>query len=105
MGITVDSEGTIYVADTGNSQIRKITINGLVSTIAGSGFESFGDGYGTSTGFNRPTGLALDATGKYLYVADTGNNLIRLINMTSHVPVITTIAGILGYAGYLVCAF
>jgi DNA-binding beta-propeller fold protein YncE len=92
-GLAVDKSGIIYVADTGNSVIRKIATDGTVSTLAGSGSASFGNGLGTQTGFNQPIGLAIDSTGKLLYVADTGNNLIRLINMTDGIARVSTIAG------------
>lgn len=91
-GITVDKSGTIYIADTGNSIIRKISNLGTVSTLAGNGSQSYRDGIGTNAGFNQPRGLVVDSTGLLLYVADTGNNMIRLINMTSGVAQVSTVA-------------
>ena len=101
-GIKADQNGTIYVADTGNSVIRKITRDGIVSTLAGNGSPSYGDGLGTRTGFNQPRGLALDKSGKLLYVADTGNNMIRLINMNTGTVRVSTIAGLRGPGSYQV---
>jgi DNA-binding beta-propeller fold protein YncE len=95
-GLATDQTGIIYVADTGNSVIRKIAIDGTVSTLAGTGSPSFGDGLGTETGFNQPMGLAIDSSGKLLYVADTGNNLIRLINMTDGNARVSTVSGKIG---------
>jgi pimeloyl-ACP methyl ester carboxylesterase/sugar lactone lactonase YvrE len=78
-GIAVDSAGNLYVADTGNGTIRRITPGGAVSTVAGmAGVAGLGDGAGTSALFNQPHGLWLDAAGN-LYVADTGNAVLRRI--------------------------
>jgi sugar lactone lactonase YvrE len=78
-GITVDKAGNIYVADGGNDLIRKITPDGVVTTIAGSGTPGFSNGTGISTSFKGPDALIVDASGNSLYIADTFNNLIRKI--------------------------
>ncbi|HEV2834955.1 MAG TPA: hypothetical protein VGW58_06540 [Pyrinomonadaceae bacterium] len=94
-GIAVAKDGTVYVADAGESnRIRKITGEGGVTTFAGGG-EGFADGAGTAASFNTPSGLAIDSDGN-LYVADTGNNRIRKVTPEGNV---TTIAGD-GTAGY-----
>jgi hypothetical protein len=83
-GLTVDAAGNVYVADTGNNKIRKISPTGLVSTLAGTGVAGAANGAGILATFSSPGALALDASGN-LYVADTGNNQIRKITPTSFV--------------------
>ncbi|NHA06723.1 hypothetical protein G7092_23165 [Mucilaginibacter sp. HC2] len=87
--LVADAAGNIYVADFGNNMIRKISANGTVSTLAGSGDAGYADGTGNKATFNSPRGLALDGQGN-LYVADQGNNLIRKVTAAG---VVTTIAG------------
>jgi len=88
-GITTD--GTIlYVADNSNHLIRKIVIStGAVTTLAGTGSSGSANGTGTSASFNAPEGITTDET--ILYVADTSNNLIRQIVIST--GVVTTVAG------------
>ena len=81
-GIAVDTSGNIYIADRNNDKIRKISSNGMVSTIAGSGTTGFMDGIGTSTKFSAPDGIFVDATG-VVYVGDSNNNRIRKITPLS----------------------
>lgn len=88
-GITVDSAGNVYVADSNSNRIRAITPGGLVSTVAGSGTATFADGQGTAASFKTPYDIAVDSAG-YLYVADTTNNRIRKITPGG---LVSTLAG------------
>ena len=93
MGIAATSSGTIYVADTYNNLIRAITTSGDVSTLAGGNGGTTGgyvNGVGTSALFNYPMGVAIDTWGT-LYVADTNNQVIRAIVVST--MAVTTLAG------------
>ncbi len=79
--VAVDGLGNVYVADTYNQKIRKITPSGLVSTLAGNGSQGSDDGIGLSASFNFPNGLAVDSIGN-VYVADRSNSKIRKISST-----------------------
>lgn len=94
-GVAVDSTGNVYVGDTSNNRIRKITPAGLVSTLAGSGVPGFLDGSGAAAQFYAPDGVAVDSSGN-VYVADHSNNRIRKITAAGSV---TTFAGT-GVAGF-----
>jgi gliding motility-associated-like protein len=77
-GIIADKYDNIYVADYDNNTIRKITPDGLVSTLAGTGFPGHDDGAGNKASFLHPSGIDIDADGN-IYLADTGNGMIRKI--------------------------
>jgi len=95
-GLVVDAFGNWLVADSYSHLIRRIDVNGGVTTVAGSGVAGFADGYATTAQFNEPYGMALDAAGN-LYVADSGNHRIRMIDPVGNV---TTLAGS-GVGGFL----
>jgi sugar lactone lactonase YvrE len=78
-GVAVDSAGTIYVADMGNYCIRKITPDGTVSTLAGTGAQGYAEGAGAVAQFGAPYGVAVNSKGTVVYVADTYNSRIRKI--------------------------
>ncbi len=88
-GIALDAQGNLYVADTGNHAIRKISAQGMVSTLAGNGSPGFADGTAAQARFNGPMGVAVAADGR-VYVADTWNDRIRVIATDGTV---TTLAG------------
>ncbi|MEO5881893.1 MAG: SMP-30/gluconolactonase/LRE family protein [Caldimonas sp.] len=97
-GLAVDSAGNVYVADTFNETIRKITPAGVVSTLAGlAGIGGSVDGTGSAARFSAPYSVAVDAAGT-LYVADTSNQTIRRITPAG---VVTTLAGLAGSAGFV----
>jgi trimeric autotransporter adhesin len=99
--VAVDASGNIYIADTGNNRIRLLTASdGKISTFAGSGVAGYsGDTKdATSAQLNNPQGLVLDSSGN-LYIADSLNNVIRMVTVNAGVATITTYAGS-GTAGY-----
>jgi sugar lactone lactonase YvrE len=95
-GVAVDSAGNVYVADTSNEMIRKVTPAGAVMSIAGGGLGS-ADGTGADARFNHPNGVAVDSAGN-VYVADTDNSTIRKVTPTGTT---TTVAGRFGVIGIL----
>jgi sugar lactone lactonase YvrE len=88
-GLAIDAAGNLYVADTGNNAIRKVTPQGVVSTLAGDGLAGDKDGKGATAQFNGPIGITVDSAG-VVYVSDTYNDRIRRIATNGDV---TTIAG------------
>jgi sugar lactone lactonase YvrE len=96
-GVVTDSAGNIYISDSLNNRIRKITPSGTITTIAGDGSPGFsGDGQATAVRLNGPGGIVLDGSGN-LYIADKSSHRIRKLNLNS--GLITTIAGT-GIGGY-----
>lgn len=94
--VAVDSAGNVYVADSSNDAIRKITPAGAVTTLAGKpGVSGSNDGAGSAARFNNPFGVTVDSAG-HIYVSDSANNTIRKISADGEVH---TLAGLAGYAG------
>ena len=97
-GIAIDGIGTVYVADTKNHVIRKVTPTGVVTTLAGApGTAGYADGAGSAARFSEPSGIAVDRSG-VVYVADRLNSVIRKV---SPAGVVTTVAGQAGQSGSL----
>ena len=94
-GLDADNKGNLYVADSTNHRIRRIEPDGTVTTVAGSGQPSFADGKAAVASFSTPYGVAVGSDGS-LWVADTNNHRLRLIDVQGNV---STIAG--GQAGFL----
>ncbi|MEV4441162.1 RICIN domain-containing protein [Streptomyces sp. NPDC049577] len=91
VGVVVDGTGNLYIADSSNHRVRKITTDGKISTVAGTGSANFGGdgGLATAAWLNRPHGVAMDGTGN-LYIADHANNRVRKITTDGK---ISTVAG------------
>lgn len=79
-GLAIDADGTLYVADSGNNSIRRITTGGVTTTLAGIGIAGAVDGDADSAQFSSPYGIAVDASGN-VYIGDKGNNKIRKITV------------------------
>jgi sugar lactone lactonase YvrE len=95
-GLALGPDDNLFLADTGNNRIRKITPEGQVSTIAGNGTAGYVDGPAAQAQFNGPIGIAVAASGN-IYVADTYNDRIRMITTDGQV---STVAG-QGTPGYV----
>jgi sugar lactone lactonase YvrE len=89
--LALDVAGNLFIADNGNHRIRKISVSGVISTVAGTGVSGFGGdgGPATSALIRAPNGVAIDTAGN-LFIADTGDNRIRKVNASG---MITTVAG------------
>jgi sugar lactone lactonase YvrE len=97
-GVAVDLDGTLLVADTGNHRLRRVRVDGEVTTIAGTGEQDVFDGTPQDASFNEPTSIVVDADGT-VYVADAGGSAVRVCNF-GFWPQVSTLAGYKG-AGLL----
>jgi sugar lactone lactonase YvrE len=89
-GVTVDTNGNVFVADYGNHTIRQVTSGGIVTTLAGqAGASGNADGTGSAARFNQPDGVVVDSAGN-VFVADTSNQTIREVTAAR---LVTTLAG------------
>jgi len=107
MGSALSKSGKyLYVADSGNNAIRRVTVRGdnkgKVKTLAGGNGSGYTDATGTDAQFSAPIGLAICKSGKVLYVADRDNQVIRKVNIKT--KAVTTLAGT-GDNGYLDSVF
>jgi uncharacterized protein (TIGR03437 family) len=95
--LAVDASGNLYIADSQNAKVRKVSSGGTISTVAGNGTPGYGGDGSSATGaqLNTPTGVAVDGAGN-LFIADFSNNRVRKVSPSG---TITTVAGI-GNSGY-----
>lgn len=99
-GMAIDKSGNVYIADTNNSRIRKIATDGTISTAAGAGGAGYGGdgGAATSALISNPAAVAADGSGN-LYIADTGNHLIRKVTGTTMSTIAGNVNDISGFGG------
>jgi NHL repeat len=90
-GIDVDDAGNVYIADSGCARIYRLSPDGRLTTIAGSGGDGYADGPSREAAFGDPQGLAI--IGNEIYVADKGNNAIRILTPTENDYNVITLAG------------
>jgi sugar lactone lactonase YvrE len=102
-GMAVDSTGNLYIADSNNSRIRKITAAGIISTVAGSGSTGYGGDGGLATAalLNRPMGVTVDSENN-LVISDSGNNRIRKVSSDGKINTVVGIktASLSGSSGF-----
>ena len=87
-GVAVDAGGSLYIADTDNNRVRKVS-GGVITTVAGGGNLLGDNGQAAKAQLHSPTGVAVDAAGN-LFIADSGDNRVRKVNAKG---IITTVAG------------
>jgi len=93
LGIAIDNGNNLYIGDSYNNKIRKITSAGVVTTLAGSGTAGSADGTGTEASFKTPYGIEMGENNSTIYVADFGNHSIRKIVFNA-TPVIASISDV-----------
>ena len=89
--VTVDPNGKLYISDSNHHRIVRTDLEGRVEAVYGSGLEGFADGPSSEATFKDPQGTALSMDGSLLYVADTGNHALRVVDLAS--GEVTTVAG------------
>jgi sugar lactone lactonase YvrE len=96
-GLALDAAGNLFIADSGNNRVRKVDLDGVITSVAGGGTNSFLNGGGPATNANLagPLGLAVDRDGN-LFIADSGNYCIRKLDAAGSM---TTVSGT-GFGGY-----
>lgn len=87
IGIAIDKQGSVFVADAYNDRIRKISADGMVATVAGLDAAGFNDGNASTAAFNTPSGITVDSLDN-VFVADTGNSAVRKITPQGEVSTI-----------------
>jgi DNA-binding beta-propeller fold protein YncE len=98
-GLAVDGAGDFFIADTANNRIREISSTGVVSTLAGTGVIGHQDGPGAQASFSLPYGIAVNTAGTQVFVADTCNSEIRVIDVAT--GAVTTLAGAVSQTGHV----
>lgn len=95
--ISTDAEGNLFIVDTGNGRVRKVDVDGVITTVAGNGEKGYGgeDVTATESPLNHPNDAEVDADGN-LYIADTNNSCVRKVSPDG---VMTTAAGVCGERG------
>ena len=98
-GVAMDSAGDLFIADSGNNVVREVNLStGLITTFAGGGEQGLGDnGPATAAELSNPSGIAVDAAGD-LFIADTGNGVVREVNCTTRL--LSIVAGTGSWGGY-----
>ncbi len=92
-GIAVSDDGEVYIADRFNYRIRRVDLNGIITTVAGTGTQGFNgeDGLATSIMLNNPNNVAVMDNGAALLIADSDNHIVRRVNLTT--GIVSTFAG------------
>ena len=103
VAVALDTNGNLFITDQGNNRVRKVDTNGTITTVAGNGGIAFGfSGAATNAGLNQPVGITLDNFG-YLYIADSANQVIRLVNPSGNISSVAgnnfTFGGAGGFSG------
>ncbi len=94
--LVLDTDGTLVVSDFVNHRIRRVALDGTVTTIAGTGATGHADGEAATAVFSSPQGMAIDAAGN-IYISELGNSVIRKMDTAE---MVTTFAGTVGSPGY-----